>query len=107
MATNITVFLSNKLKASLKPVEQAELVKQISEKVETYLGVKSYPTLATSTVSGPEVTINISDVGNITGAKSDFLAWQIKGLIIAFVLLKRLVLLPNDIRVETSLRSVN
>ena len=104
---NLTVFLSDKLKATLNVDERAELVNQISEKVETFLKVKTYPTLATSTVSGPELSVNITDVGNITGTKSDFLAWQIKDIVIAFVLLKRLVLVPNDVRIDTTLHSVN
>lgn len=104
---NVTVFLSDKLKETLNNEERAELVKQISEKVESFLGVKTYPTLATSSVSGPKLSVNLTDIGNITGTKSDILAWQIKALVIAFVLVKRLVLVPNDVRIETSLQSVN
>lgn len=102
-----TVFFSKKISAILDDAEQTELVRQISEKVETYLKVKTYSNLASSPVSGFEVSVNLYDVGNITGVQSDFLAWQIKALVIAFVLLKNLFLTPKQVRVTTQLRAVN
>ena len=103
---SVTVFLSSKVKELLNETERAEMVRQIGESVEKNLKVKTYPTLAPSTVSGPEVSVNLYDIGNISGMKSGFLAWQIKSIVIAFVLLKKFFLFPNDVRVESSLRTV-
>ena len=104
---NITVFLSDKVKGTLGVEERLEMLKQISDKVEKDLDVKANPTLASSSVSGPEVSVILDDIGNINGAKGDILAWEIKSIIIGFILLRRVLLIPSEVRIEMSLRTVN
>lgn len=94
------MFLSKRAKAVLGN-DGFELTKAIEELITKFTNFKADVGISNSVYASGDVSINLYDIGNVTGLKVDSMSYAIKVLVATFFLKRGLVINPLKIPITS------